>query len=163
MTTLNKKMDPRATKTLGFLVAKGLLWTNQDLKPYLGKLKITDVLWTAQNVEPRVYEVLPAAMIHFPKTFIGTVHLPNQIQVIIENIKKNHFNPTDQWMGFPLKKMAKWANQPLKDKRTVRLSEKKKNKTFSFSPMAEKTLKAKAKTANLTQTDFLEQLIFQKH
>lgn len=161
MNTLNKKLDPRAKNTLGFLVNKGLLWTNQAIEPYMGKINILDAIWTAENVEPRVYEVLPAALIHFPKTFIGMKNLPEELDLITKDIKAGKTPQKEEWNGIKTRNMVKWANNPLKDKRTVKLSEMKKNKTFSFSPHVASKLKKLAKLNKTSETSFLESLILQ--
>jgi hypothetical protein len=116
LNTLNKKLDPRAKNTLGFLINKGLLWTNQPIEAYVGKINILDAIWTAENIEPRVYEVLPAALIHFPKTFIGLKNLPEELFLITKAIKAGKTPEKEEWNGIKTKNMAKWANNPLKDK-----------------------------------------------
>lgn len=161
MDTLHKNLDPRAKNILGFLINKGLLWTNQPIKPYFGKITIQDALWTAENVEPRVYEVLPAAIIHFPKTFIGLKNLPQDLNAIIKKIKNRKTPDQEEWKGMKIKNMIRWANIRLKDKRTIRLSEMKKNRTFSFSSEANKRLKENAKNKKMSETEFLENLILQ--
>ncbi len=161
LNTLNKNLDARAKNTLGFLVNKGLLWTNQPIKPYLGKINIQDVLWTAENVEPRVYEVLPAAMIHFPKTFIGLKNLPNELNTIVKCIKNGKTPEKIEWKGIKFKNMVRWANKPLKDKRTIKLSEMKKNRTFSFSADTNLKLREVAKSKKISETELLQQLVLQ--
>lgn len=161
MNTLNKELDPRAKNVLGFLINKGLLLANKPMKPYFGKINIQDALWTAENVEPRVYEVLPAAMIHFPKTFIGLKNLPKDLGAIIKDIKNRKTPEKEEWNGIKIQSMIRWANRQLNDKRTTKLSEMKKNKTFSFSLMVNEKLKGLAKRKKISETEFLEQLILQ--
>src|SRR5580692_7437083 len=81
-----RKLDPRYKKVLGFLTAKGLLF-DETIEPRPNvKLDMKDVFWVAEKVEPRVFEVLPAALLHFTKTFFNTEVIPNDLKEIIEAI-----------------------------------------------------------------------------
>lgn len=59
------RQDLRFKKTIGILKAKGLLQTNLDIPARTGlKIEVKDALWAGRNVEPRILEVLPAAIVH---------------------------------------------------------------------------------------------------
>ena len=62
--------DPRFLDTLGFLVAKGFLKTNMPvlLRPNK-RLRLDDALWAGEHVEPRILEVLPAAVLRLGRHF----------------------------------------------------------------------------------------------
>ena len=92
-----RQRDSRFLKTMGFLVAKNLLKTNrEDIQPRARvKLAIKDVLWAGNNVEPRILEVLPAALIHFPKTFKGLDQLPKELSSIVEQIRRQQTDGPD--------------------------------------------------------------------
>lgn len=152
---LNKK----AKQVLGFFIAKELLWTNQKIKPYHGKIDIKDAIWVAEHIEPRVLEVLPAAMIHFPKVFLGNKDIPQELNEILLNIRKGAAPPMLMWKGIETKKMLKWANMTLKDKRTRPISQKKVNRTFSLSPQTSAKLKKLSTQNQTTETGILEKLI----
>ena len=80
------KGKDKTNRILGFLVAKGLLIA-PGVKPYpTVKLTIPDVLEAAELDEPRILEVLPAALLSFPKSFLHFEALPEELQVIIQHI-----------------------------------------------------------------------------
>jgi hypothetical protein len=58
----NRK-DQRYIKVMGFLVAKGFLYTNRPT-PLLpnARIDVEDAIWAGQKVEPRILEVLPAGL-----------------------------------------------------------------------------------------------------
>ena len=65
--------DRRFRESMGFLVAKGFLKTNFPVPLLPNKrLRLEDVLWAGTHVEPRILEVLPAAVLrleqHRPAT-----------------------------------------------------------------------------------------------
>ena len=61
-----RRLDSRYLKVMGFLVAKGFLYTNKKihLNPN-GHINLTDAIWAGRYVEPRILEVLPAAYERF--------------------------------------------------------------------------------------------------
>lgn len=153
--------DVRTQRVLGFLLAKGLL-VGQDI-PLHGdaKLDIDDVLWVGAHVEPRVLEVLPAALIHFPRTFLGKAQIPEGLKEVIKAIRANHARGPD-FRGMCYRNMRKWANRPTADGRTKPLSEIRINKTFRLSPDAISALEKRSRRAGLTMTRFLEGLLTAK-
>lgn len=159
MNSLEEKLkDPRAIRVLGFFVAKGLLIGRKILPKGNVKLNLKDVYWVGNHVEPRVFEVLPAAMLHFPKTFIGGAHAPAELLEVIRAIQLGEKNGPD-FMGMRFRDMRKWANHKTKDKRTKPLSQIKRNKTLRLSPKALAALEEKSKKAGVSQTYFLEMLL----
>src|SRR5579883_2301162 len=76
-----RRKDVRFTKTIALLKAKGLLHTNLPIEPETGiRLDINDALWAGKNVEPRILEVLPAAILHFRNNFAGIDKLPKELE-----------------------------------------------------------------------------------
>ena len=62
--------DPRYLNTMGFLVAKGFLRMNQPIHLLPNqRLHIEDAIWAGQRLEPRILEVLPAAVSRLPRHF----------------------------------------------------------------------------------------------
>jgi len=151
---LNQK-DVRFQRTMAFLKAKGLLDTNLNIKPHLrGRLKLNDVLWAARNVEPRIIEVLPAAMLHFPKNFTGIA--PQELKKILVCIQHGD-NEGPDFEGLEYKKMKFWANTQLKDKRTKPVQEKRQPKAFRLNPKTLAILNNLVKTGKFKdQTQALE-------
>ena len=159
MNTFEEKFqDSRTQRVLGFFLAKGLL-VGEDI-PRRGntKLDLDDVFWVGDNVEPRVFEVLPAAMIHFPKTFIGRAQAPADLVEVIQAIKAGQKTGPD-FRGMRFRTMRKWANRATTDKRTKPLSKIKRNKTLRLSPEALKALEEKSKEAGISQTELVERLL----
>ncbi len=150
--------DMRTQRVLGFLVAKGLL-VGEDIQ-HRGdvKLDIEDVLWVGAKVEPRVLEVLPAALIHFPRTFMRKAHIPNDLAEVIKAIRARKTQGPD-FRGMRFRTMSKWANRGTTDKRTKPLAEIKVNKTFRLLPAAIEALKVEAHKAGLSETHYIEQLL----
>lgn len=153
--------DARAQRVIGFLAAKKLLITDQFKLWPNTKLRLDDVLWVGKNVEPRVLEVLPAALIHFPKTFIGKNDMPAQLENVIDAIRNNRPEGPD-FEGMRYRNMKRWVNRTLPDKRTKPLKEQKRNKTFRLVPEAIEKLKRMAKMHNTNETQVLEKLILEK-
>ena len=159
MTTFETDLrDPRTQRVLGFFIAKGLL-VGLDV-PRRGdvKLHIDDVLWVGDHVEPRVLEVLPAAMIHFPRTFIGKAKTPDDLVEVLRAIKAGEKQGPD-FRGMRFRAMRKWANRATTDKRTKPLGQIKRNKTLRLSPAALQALETQAEKAGVSQTQYLESLL----
>lgn len=59
------RSDLRFQKSVAFLASRGLLGTNRTVPRFSRgqRLDIEDVLWAGTQVEPRILEVLPAAVI----------------------------------------------------------------------------------------------------
>ena len=126
---VNRK-DIRFQKTMGILKAKGLLRTNLKIPAWTGaKVDLEDALWVGRNVEPRVLEVLPAALIHYPANFIGVEDTPKAIQILLKAIR-NDVKDGPDFEGMDYAKMKYWANIQLKDKRTKPAKELRQPKTF---------------------------------
>ena len=61
--------DPRFIAVAGALAAKKLLFFDQCYPAPKKKISIADILWVGENLEPRVLEVFPAALLRFPSLF----------------------------------------------------------------------------------------------
>lgn len=138
------RKDIRFVSTMGFLKAKGLLDTTLNIvKQPRARLDIRDVLWAARHIEPRIIEVLPAAILHFPKNFVGLEHAPQSLLQVIKCIQKNQ-NDGPNFEGLEYEKMKFWANSKLKDKRTKPSKQKRITKAFR---LRHETLRKLAKIA----------------
>ena len=63
-----RRLDPRYLKVMGFLVAKGFLYTNKKIPLNPNEhINLEDAIWAGRFVEPRILEVLPAAYERFKK------------------------------------------------------------------------------------------------
>jgi hypothetical protein len=156
------KGKDKTNRIIGFLVAKGLLIA-PGIKPCPSiKLSIPDVLEGAELYEPRILEVLPAALLSFPKSFLHLEALPKEIQTIVQHIKAGKPVGPD-YRGIRYKDMRRWANMKLPDGRTKCLSEKKIGKHYRFSPKTVQKLKQLREASPATETEIIENLIQQAH
>lgn len=150
--------DRRTQKVLGFLIAKGLLLGRHIPNCPNVKIPIEEALWVGNTVEPRVIEVLPAALLHFPKTFIGITKIPQLLKEIIAHIKK-HKTEGPNYNGILYRDMKTWAERILPDKRTKPLSEIRINKTYRFNVQVLQKMHKLAKAQKVSITQYLENLI----
>ncbi len=148
----------KAQKVLGFLHAKGLLWVRGVKPQHFAKIQAKDALWVAKNIEPRVLEVLPAALLHFPRAFLLVDELPDNFLKIVTDIKKGK-QDGDNYNGIEYKDMFRWANIQLQDQRTKKQENKKNNMTIRLSEKHKLKLKAMANQQKTTLTDLLEKWI----
>ncbi len=153
--------DKRYTEVIAFLSAKGLLESNKIKAHYKRgqKIPLTHFLWAAKNLEPRIYEVLPAAILHFPTSIESPDNdLPEDLAAILKHLKtgKNE-GPTYKHADYSL--IKKWANTTLTDKRAKPLSEKKIARTFRLKPDTIAQIRAGAQMLGISDAEFLEQLI----
>ena len=152
------RQDSRAQRVLGFLVAKGLLLHNTFTPRPSAKFSIADALWVAEKIEPRVLEVLPAAIIHFSSAIKDPSKIPVKVAHVVTAIKNGQ--ATGQSLGgIPYKDMLRWANHPLPDKRTKPAAEKRKLKSFKFPANVLSTLKEIARKRKSSETQVVESLI----
>ncbi len=150
--------DSRTKRVIGFLVAKGLLMHNHFNPRRAGTFSIDDAIWVAKNVEQRVLEVLPAALIHFPAAISGKEKMPQKLHDIVECIIANKDNGPS-FNDISYKDMKRWANHPLKDGRTKPLKDQKKMKSFKLSPAACERLNQLAKQLNQSETSVIEKIL----
>lgn len=157
------RRDPRHLNAMGLLLAKGLLHTNQVILPTPNKrITIRDALWAGTWVEPRILEVLPAAVIRF-KNHFDIQNLPQFEDlhlVITALINQDAIGP--DFMGIPYEKLKVWVEFKLPDQRLKLPSERKKLKTFRLDPKAIETLKSIAIANSCTETEALEKLILER-
>jgi hypothetical protein len=149
--------DPRYVRTIGFLVGKGFLHANRNFPKIPNiRINIEDAIWAGQNVEPRILEVLPAAVMRLPNHFNFNREVHVEMDRVIEQLKKN----TDgTFFGIPTEKIRPWLNLRLKDKRIKNLDEKKVIKTFRLSPGTIERIKTLKSTMKISEAELLERLV----
>jgi hypothetical protein len=152
-----KRKDPRFLRTLGFLAAKNYLHTNiaQIAMRPTAKINVVDAVWAGENVEPRILEVLPAALLKFPGNFLLRNQLPQRLSEIVECIRRGDEDGPD-YKGIEYRKMKDWAELRLPDRRTKPMRELKVAKEFRLSPAAIARLEKAAAALNITSTEVLE-------
>lgn len=121
------------------------------------KIDVNQALEIGHEVEPRVIEVLPAAVISFRHSFMHLERAPAAFQKVVEALRLGKEGPS--FAGIPFRKFVDAANRPLPDKRRKRLCDLRKSKTFRFSPQTIKQLEELAKRDGVGQTEVLERLI----
>ncbi len=154
------RKDPRFKKTMAFLKGKGLLNTNLPIAGKTGmKLEIKDAIWAGLNVEPRIIEVLPTAVLHYQKSFRDFEQMPENLRVVIKALRAGeHAGP--EFEGVAFEKLKVWAYTQLKDKRTKPLNEKKHLKAFKLTrTLIEKLEELVASGRYKDQTSALEAAI----
>lgn len=151
------RKDPRYIKTMGFLVAKGFLFTNQNL-PLVpnARIKVEEAVWAGQNVEPRILEVLPAAVMRLGKHFNFQPEKHRELNKAIEQLK---VDGKGSFYGVALDKIKPWLNLQLKDGRTKKLTDKKIMRTFRLKPETIKKINAIKKATGQTDTEIIEKLV----
>ncbi len=153
------RQDVRFLNTMGLLVAKGFLRTNQQmtLKPNQ-RIRIEDAIWAGQNVEPRILEVLPAVVLRLPRHFDFDPKRHAELAPILKELKSG----ADQgppFQGIPFEKLKIWVDLPLRDKRIKSLAQKRVLKTFRLDPQAVENLRVRARDRQCSETEVIEDLL----
>ncbi len=159
MVTGSQRISPALEKrVLGFLTAKGLLIAPHITPKSSVKIRIRDALTVGLNSEPRVIEVLPAAILHFPRSFLGYDEMPDTLRRTLECIRAG-METGPSLAGIPYSEMLRWANEPLPDKRTKPERERRITKAFRLKRAALENLKIRASREKMSETEFLERLL----
>ncbi len=158
-----KRKDLRYLATLAFLVKNGFLKTNQDvLKFYRPRISVSDAIWAGENVEPRILEVLPAAILRLKRRFIIETDVLELIHGAVAALQEAGTTGID-FFNIPFKKYSQWMNLPLTDRRTKTISQKKVMKSFRLSPAAIKSLQKLSAQLDLSSTETLEKILMNKN
>ncbi len=154
-----RRHDRRYLETMGFLVAKGFLRSNQDLLLLPNKrLTILDAIWAGMNVEPRILEVLPAAVLRLPRHFDLDATRHEELYATVERLKNAEEKGEPLW-GVPYEKIKVWVKLPLPDGRVKEFGKKKITKTFRLKPEVARKLKEFAKRLGCTETEAVERAV----
>lgn len=154
-----KRRDRRFLDTMGLLVAKGFLKTNLALPLLPNKrLRIDDAVWAGIHVEPRILEVLPAAVLRLSKHFDLDPEAHKELARVVDQLRRREENG-DAFFGMPFEKIKVWAELPLRDRRVKSVSEKKVVKTFRLDPKGLKRLREEAEKKGCTETEILDRLL----
>src|SRR5258707_34054 len=113
---VRRRRDTRYRLVMGFLTAKGFLRTNQAL-PLLPNIRIPleDAIWAGKYVEPRILEVLPAAIIRLPNHFQIEREKHKDLLGVVDRIKAGEKDGPNLW-DIPFEKFRPWVDLPLRDK-----------------------------------------------
>lgn len=153
------RRDPRFRETIGFLVRKGFLATNERVQMVGNRrIRLRDAIWAGQKVEPRILEVLPAAFARLPGRFEADPKDAKRLEFVVRCLVEGHLEGPD-FLGVPYAKFRIWYMLPLRDQRTKIPAERKVTRTFRLRPEVLKRLGEVAKERNTNLTESLEQLI----
>jgi hypothetical protein len=154
-----RRLDPRYLRVLGFLVAKGFLYTNTKIPLNPNEhINLKDAIWAGRFVEPRILEVLPAAYERFKKHFSGDAATIEKLERIIDGIKRKDNHKTE-FYGIAIDKIMPWFFIRLRDKRSKSIDKRKVSKTFRFKPETVNSLKSLKEQSGQSETEILEKLI----
>jgi hypothetical protein len=147
--------DEKTERIFGFFVGKGLLGV-EDVKPLPTiKVDILEALKIGTEIEPRVLEVLPAAMLRFPRSFLNWDKIPEKLSLVLECIKKNKDVGPDL-AGLPYKDLKRWANIELPDKRSIPVNERRVRTNWRLKPATLAEIKRRAIEKNIDETEVIE-------
>jgi len=158
-----RRQDPRYLKIMGFLVAKGFLYTNEKipLNPN-AYINLKDALWAGSLVEPRILEVLPAAYERFKKHFSGDADIIAKFEHVIKRIRQKDNQPIE-FYGISIEKISPWFFIQLNDRRSKSIDKRKVSKTFRFKPETVEILKNLKEQTGQSESEILEKLIAEKN
>jgi hypothetical protein len=154
-----RRTDPRYLKIMGFLVAKGFLYTNKKipLRPN-EHIHLNDAIWAGRFVEPRILEVLPAAYERFNNHFSGDADTIAKFEQVINSIRQKD-NQSSEYYGISMDNIRPWFFIRLRDRRSKSFDKRKVSKTFRFQPETVETLKNLKDRTGQSETEILEKLI----
>lgn len=147
-----------AEPVLAFLSGKRLLLTPSVEPRPSQEISIATALRVGRELEPRVLEVLPAAIIHFPANFTSIDAMPKELRLVVDAINKDRKEGPD-FEGILYQAMKRWANIPLPDKRVIPAKEKRQMKAFRLHPDAIRELKKRSKKSGISEAQILDQLL----
>lgn len=147
--------DPRYRRVIGLLIAKGYLIADHVPPAPQAKVSVGEALWAAAELEPRVLEVLPAALIAFPKSFTGIEALPAELQRIIALLKAGS-DEGPAFGGFSYSQFRRWTEHRPLDRRSKPLSQKRVTLSFRISRKAVQQLNAIAQREGVPRSHLIE-------
>lgn len=151
-----RKTDPRYIRTIGLLSGKGMLLApNVSLAPS-AKVAVSDAYWVATHIEPRVWEILPAAVLHFPRSFIGAHAFPELMEVVSQ-LKREQVG--NDFKGVPFNQIKRWADFKPADGRTKSLADLKIMRSFRLSKDCIAKIVALAQERGISQSQLIEKLL----
>lgn len=151
------KNSTKYRRVIGLLTSLDLLVSVEPVPKTVSKVELKDVLEIGRKVEPRVLEVLPAALLSSPKSFFHIDEAPEDLQQVVSALEKGEEGP--DFESVPFKKIYEAANRPVKDKRRKRVSERRVSKTFRFSRDIWNALQKQCHASGMDYTAYLESLV----
>ncbi len=142
-----RRKDPRFLRVLGRFVDDGLLFVNEEVEPFRGRLAIADVLW-AGELEPRLLELLPALLVKRPGMFEMTSELPEDLERVVAELRRGRVPGT--FREIPGSDVHRWLLRVGRPGKVPALL-----KSFRFTPEDLRLLEHLAEKLSLSQTDVI--------
>ena len=149
--------SPLYIKVVGLLTGLGFLIT-PDIRPTSTvKVDVNEAIRIGVLAEPRILEVLPAAVVSFPKSFLHLENSPPTFKEIVYALKSGRTGPAFEGISF--EKFLEAANRPIKNKKRKIISERRISKSFRLAPHTIQVLKEQSKKRGIAITSYIEMLI----
>lgn len=150
--------DPAVRRVFGFFHSIGLLTSTEKCEGNRNsKLSLRDVI-RAGELEPRIYEVLGAALFSYPRSFRHHEALPRQLAEMIDSLHAGDVRQ-DSYRGITYQAMQRWMYFQLPDKRTKPLGERCKTYTFSLFPETYARITELAEREGVSRSEFIRELV----
>ncbi len=105
-TIRSARRDTRYERVMGRLIAAKWLRTNVDtLEKHHGKVSLEEALWAGQ-LEPRIFELVPAIVLKKPAFFAASDELPEDLARIVRAIRRG--KATEEFRGIPAANYLAW-------------------------------------------------------
>ncbi|HMJ15698.1 MAG TPA: hypothetical protein VK524_29985 [Polyangiaceae bacterium] len=101
-----RRRDPRYQRVIGRFKAAKLLITNDEVPEHREPITVSDTLW-AGEVEPRLIELLPAAILKKPSLFVDIESLPHDLASVVGAIRRHETPPPLR--GIPGENLLHWV------------------------------------------------------
>jgi len=145
------RKDPRYLRVIGRYVAAGLLEANHPVIEHAEPITVDDVLYVGR-LEPRVLELLPAAMIKTPRMFTIPKTLPADLKAVVNSLRQSK-EPAD-FRGIKGAKLLSWLSRiGRKNKLPSRL------KSFRLQADEQRLLERISQKLELSETDVVRKAL----
>jgi hypothetical protein len=136
---------------LGRFKAARLLITNDDIPEHRDAITVADTLW-AGEIEPRLIELLPAAILKKPSLFVDVKSLPQDVSDVVRAIRRNETPPPLR--GIPGEDLLRWVPRI-----GHRGKEPSRLKSFRLTREDQRLLSELSEALDLTETETLRQAL----
>jgi len=147
-----RRKNPRFGRVLGRLISAGYLRANVEYEAkFQGRVSLADALW-AGDLEPRIYEILPAIVLKKPAFFDATEKMPDDLATVLREIR--HGVATKPFRGIPAKDYLAWVPRIGHKNKEPTLS-----KTFRFRQEELSLIRRLASDLQTTETDVIRRAL----
>lgn len=150
--------DGRVRDVLGFLHLKNLLVSTVKYEFNGKKISIIDALFVGEHFEPRVLEVLPAAILKFPSAWKNLNRMPEDLVDLLKAICSGEEARGD-FRGIAYKNILKWCHANSCDRRTVPTNKYRVTLSLRLTRDLLKRVKDKASNRGVSVTSLVQEAI----